>query len=396
MSRCCCIVALLLALAAVALAPSGRSGHDYIQFHAAATLLRAGENPYAFVTQARAQSALRAADAPRAADPTDAYDAIGVLPYFYPPWLALCCVPLTALSYPVARAAWVALGAVALGASGFGLTRLRATTGRVTVSTAVALALGLMPCYACVRLGQTPPLVIVGLVAALCLLERGHDRAAGAALAWAVVKPQLAVVAVPAALLWAGRRGRWGVLSGFSATLAALSLSAALIVPDWPVEMLRAPSRIPLPTTLDPSVGVTWLAALRTCGAAGIALWSGYLLVALPAALLALRAAWHPAREAADAVSLGVLASFFVAPYALGYDLAVLVVPLVVLLPRLSPRAMLWTLTIAAVVPYWHLSAVNAGLWQVTFLVWPVALAGLYFTKNPRWVESATPPTGDG
>ncbi len=96
-----------------------------------------------------------------------------------------------------------------------------------------------MPCYACVRLGQTPPLVIAGLVAALVFLERGHDRAAGVALAWAVVKPQLAVVAVPAALLWSCRRGRWGVLSGFSATLAALSLSAAWIVPDWPIEMLR-------------------------------------------------------------------------------------------------------------------------------------------------------------
>ena len=63
MSRICCIAAGLLALSAVVLAPSGRSGHDYIQFHAAATILR-GENPYAFSTQMRAQRALRAADPP--------------------------------------------------------------------------------------------------------------------------------------------------------------------------------------------------------------------------------------------------------------------------------------------------------------------------------------------
>ena len=66
-----------------------------------------------------------------------------------------------------------------------------------------------MPCYACVRLGQTPPLVIVGLVAALLFLEPAAT-ARGVALAWAVVDPQLAVVAVPAALLWACRRSRSG------------------------------------------------------------------------------------------------------------------------------------------------------------------------------------------
>ncbi len=64
MSRICCIAAGVLALSSVVLAPSGRSGHDYIQFHAAATLLRARENPYAFSTQMRAQHGLRAADAP--------------------------------------------------------------------------------------------------------------------------------------------------------------------------------------------------------------------------------------------------------------------------------------------------------------------------------------------
>ena len=34
--------------------------------------------------------------------------------------------------------------------------------------------------------------------------------------------------------------------------------------------------------------------------------------------------------------------------------------------------------------PYWHLSAVNAGLWQVTFLAWPLAFIMLEFVLNCR------------
>lgn len=377
--------AALVAVAAAAAAVSGRAGHDYVQFHAAATLLAEGRSPYGFEDQARAQRALRDADGPRAAVPDDPYEAIGVLPYFYPPWLALACVPLTALGYPAARAAWVYLGAQALVGSGYGLAALSGSgsgSGRVSRPAAVALALGLMPCYASVRLGQTPPLVIAGLVGAAWLLGRGRDRAAWAALAWAVVKPQLAVVAVPAVLLWSARRGRWGVVGGFAAALAALGLAAALVVPDWPLEMLRAPSRVPLPTALDPSVGVTWLSVVTTLGLSGRWRVLGYLAAALPAALAALWAGWDrtrdPDRPAIDAVAAGLIAAFFAAPYALGYDLAVLVVPLVVLLPRLPAGAGAAVVAVAAVGPYAHLAAVAAGVWQVTFFAWPAAAGALW------------------
>ena len=260
-----------LLVAAVAL--KTHAGHDYVQFHAAATLLRQGRSPYGVADQARVQHSLKASEGPRRADPDDPYEAIGVLPYFYPPWLALACVPLTFLSYPLAKAVWVTLGAQCLAFSGYGLAGL--DERRLWKPLAVGLALGLMPCFISVRLGQTPPLVLAGLVAAASLLKSRRDRLAGAALAWAVVKPQLAVIAVPAALLWAARRRRWGVVSGFALTLAALGVLSALIVPDWPAEMFLAPGRVPLPTALDPSVGVTWLSVLRTLGASDVGLTLG-------------------------------------------------------------------------------------------------------------------------
>jgi hypothetical protein len=377
----------------VAVALAGKAGHDYVQFHAAAQLLRAGENPYGFDAQARAQHALRDSDGPYTPNANDPYKDIGILPYFYPPWLALACVPLTALCYPWARAVWVSFGALCLAASGYGLARLNGVApSRVAAPVTVALALGLMPCLCCIRLGQTPPLVLAGLVAALLLLRHGRDRSAGAALAWAVVKPQLAVVAVPAALFWAARRGRWGVLAGFAATLGILGFVSALFLPDWPLEVIRAPSLLPVPTAVDASVGVTWISVLRTLGASGAWLAAGYAFAALPAAFVAFRAAWDRSRDAADAdaVGLGLLAAFFVSPYALGYDLAVLVVPLALLLPRLPPRGLASALAVAVLVPYWQLSALNAGLWQVTFFAWPLALAGLWAARGRSTGNAAT------
>src|SRR5207249_4459241 len=72
------------------------------------------------------------------------------------------------------------------------------------------------------------------------LMKRGNDHLAGAALACLTTKPQLAAALVLVLLIWSARQRRWGVLLGFAATLAALALLGAWIVPAWPIEMLRA------------------------------------------------------------------------------------------------------------------------------------------------------------
>ena len=102
-------------------------------------------------------------------------------------------------------------------------------------------------------------------------------------------------------------------------------------------------------------------------------------MIAVPAALYPLLAAWDLDRPLTDPIALGLLASFFVAPYALGYDLAVLVFPLLILAPRLPA----WTLALAFLAPYWHLSVLNAGALQVTLFAWPAALvAGWAWTNR--------------
>ena len=106
-------------------------------------------------------------------------------------------------------------------------------------------------------------------------------------------------------LLWAARQRRWRVVQGFSLTLGALALGSAVIVPLWPVEMVRAIAATPPPTTYLPWIGTTWLLALRTVGLQSWTLWAGYLALAVPFLSLVVRAALDRSRPASDVIALG-------------------------------------------------------------------------------------------
>ena len=354
------------------------AGHDYIQFHAAATLLSARENPYGGAEQVRAQRVLRGGRELRELEPDDLYAGIGILPYFYPPWVALTVVPLTLLEYEAAKALWIFLGVLALVIAGSSMGNFGASRHHHRALT-VALCLTFMPAFSAVEIGQVAPFVLLLLVACLRLLEQDQDVAAGFILAWLTIKPQLTVVVIPATLIWGARRARWKVFLSFAVTLGMLSLICAGLVADWPWRMIAAPREFPLPTSIDPSVGVTWLSLCQTLGLRGGTLAMAYAVGAIPAAVLTVRAAWDRNRPAAEILGRGVLAAFFVAPYSLGYDLATLLFPLLLVAFRLSRRAGMGLIAVAMLVPYWNLSAVQAGAPQVTFFWMPLALAALWF-----------------
>ncbi len=381
---------LLTAILFAAVMVRRGAGHDYIQFHAAATLLAAGESPYGRDGQVREQCALRGGIDLRDVEPDDLYAEIGILPYFYPPWVALAVVPLTFLNYPVAKALWIYLGSQALVIAGYFLSN-RTTLRRHRPALTTAFALGFMPALSAVEIGQVAPLVLLLLVLLLCSIESDQDLAAGFVLAWLTVKPQLSVVAIPATLVWASRRGRWKVVASFAGSLAMLAIGSAAILPDWPLRMIAATREFPLPTAIDPSVGVTWLTFCQTMGIKGRALVFAYATGAVPAIWWTLRAAWDRKTPAAEAIGRGVFAAFFVAPYALGYDLTTLVFPVMVVESKLSTRGRIALIGIAMVVPHWTLSAVQTGVPQIILFWMPLALAALWIYAERRRVSRLTP-----
>ena len=136
--------------------------------------------------------------------------------YVSPPPLAWLVIPLTPLPYRAAYWVWSALLAGAL----FLAWQVTAPgRGRVRVVMLLA-AVGWLPVIYGLQLGQ-PALLVAAAVAVCAALLRGNrDIAAGAVLAFIVLKPQLALLVAPALLVG----GRW---RAFAAAAAALGIVGA-------------------------------------------------------------------------------------------------------------------------------------------------------------------------
>ncbi len=77
------------------------------------------------------------------------------------------------------------------------------------------------------------------LVLALAALLRGRDTLVGAALALALIRPEVAGLPVVFLLLWALVHRRWRVWAGFWGVLLLSAAVAFWLLPSWPLAMLR-------------------------------------------------------------------------------------------------------------------------------------------------------------
>ena len=369
----------LLAAAVTALSvglSGGYAGHDYIEFHAAAQLLGARESPYAPEPQRRAQAPLRPGTN------LGPNEAVGFLPYYYPPWPALMCWPLTLFPYQAAKVIWVYIGFLGLVYAGDMLHR---PAGPLSRRSSVFVAVLFLPSIFSVLIGQTAPLVLWLGVLVWHLLQKGRDRAAGVALAWLSVKPTLAIVAIPGMIVWAVRQGRWSLIASSGLMLGAMCAVSTMVLPSWPVEMYHALRRIPLDTVADPRVGATWPLALRVLGFDGWRLALANAATAVVVVATILMTAWRKGSPAADTLGLGLLTAFFVSPYAKFYDYPVLLVPLTIVLGRLPRLAAAGLLLALMLVPYLHLPLIGLLGFRLIELIWmPAILALAWLTTSGR------------
>ena len=272
---------MLLVTLLVAHLPQERIGCDFFSFWTAGELLASAQSPYDADHQARVQRGSAGQGGPREGA------------------LRLHALLLSALARPCVH------GTGPAGISGrqgrLDLPRFRAPAHhrlspegrrggiprRVPMVVVPAFAFSIFSAL----MGQTAPLVLFLIAACWALLEGRKDRFAGGVLAWLTIKPQLTAVLLAGILLWAMRRGRWGVVHGFILVLGVLCLSSALAVPSWPVEMLGAIRRQPPPTAYFPSIGATWLSVLKTLNVRGWILWVLYSAAALPILAAVVRSA---------------------------------------------------------------------------------------------------------
>src|SRR5262249_14796227 len=227
---------------------------DFVCYWAAGKLVASGESPYDAAAQARVQQAYGWDRA------TAGFGTYDYLPYYYPPWMAFACVPLVLLDYEAAKVPWFFLTVELVVLGGY---LLRGAAPGVPRWIPVVLASVFAFTVAWVLLGQTAVVLFFLMAAAWSLLAARWDRCAGAVLVLLTHKPQLVVVLLPAALLWAVWQRRWGVLQGFLAASAGLSLASWLVIPWWPAQMVDALRQVPPPTEHFPWIGNSWFLVLK-------------------------------------------------------------------------------------------------------------------------------------
>jgi len=368
--------------------PSEKLCPDFLQFWTAGELLASGHSPYDAEEQARVQREL---GWDRDKQGLGIYD---FLPYYYPPWLGLACTALLPLGYPTAKAAWLLLNFQLLLLGGYHLGLLLKGVPRWIPLVAV-------PCFSfalfSVVIGQIAPLLLFVIVAAWRLLEARRDFLAGAVLALALTKPQIGAVVVGALLLWAARQRRWKVLYGFFLCLSLLCLGSFAVLPSWPRLVLNALKQTPLVTQDSPWLSVSWWTVLQTLEIPRFTLIPAYIAVAGPCLLILVRRAWDSCTELGALLALAIPTTFIVVPYARLYDLAILIVPLVLLLPgRLTDlctaAAFLGCMFLPFVQFYWVRPG-NPYRYEVSFFWMPALLTLLWSVRFMRggWPEASRP-----
>ena len=230
------IAAGLVVPAGRSVMPWGKMFPDLLCYRTAGRLVAAGQSPYDAISQSRIQ---REAGWDRA---RDGRGVLEFLPFYYPPWFAAACVPLGSVDAGSARTVWFFVNTWLLLASGVLLCDAVPGVPRT-------IALALVPLFflsiLSLLLGQTAILILFLAAAALGLLDRGRDIAGGAVLACLTTKPQLSAVLLLGVLIWAARRRRWRVVTGFALALSALTLFGEWLVPSWPVRLWESMRRTP-------------------------------------------------------------------------------------------------------------------------------------------------------
>jgi hypothetical protein len=399
-----------LTLAAVLLVGVGRAVlpwdamfPDFISHWTAGKILSSGQSPYDIELQTRIQ---REHGWDKETTGRGIYE---FLPFYYPPWFGFLWVPAVLLEsqhvvpwgFQEAKVAWFFINVELTLVAGYLLHR---SVPRVPTPVPIIMAPVLAFSVACVLLGQTAMIIFFLITLAWRLLEQRRDRSAGVVLAWLTLKPQLSTMLLLGVLVWLARQRRWGAVGAFAITLAVLCLASTAIVPSWPVQLWEAPQRTPSPTEHYPWIGNVWFLVLRAVGLQGWTLWLAYLAAALPLTGTVLWVAWggsptcRRGRQAgnlprsaplASVLAWGILAAFFVAPYARHYDFPILLIPALLLLdgriPRLAGTALVAALVVLPYIQFLLLAKYQplydpSGrfLLESTFFWVPVLLAALW------------------
>jgi hypothetical protein len=246
-----------------------------------------------------------------------------LLPHILPPWVTLIFYPLGLLSYRAAYLAWGATIVLLVGLAIALLLRAAGLHGRAALLGAAAAAASL-PVAVLLLQGQSDAPMIAATAAAALAWTRRRPGRAGAFAALALVKPQL-VLLLPALFLVRRSLRALTTFGGGCVLLVLLSLAAFGPAACLTWVRILAPwafaGRINFPVDTQAQFSLRGLIQLL-----GVPL--AFQLVVLAVGLLALAAVLLRARaDPRLELALAIVGSIALSPYQHAHDLALLIVP---------------------------------------------------------------------
>ena len=258
--------------------PIGNNSDLYARWYGTRELLLRGRNPYSPEVTREIQMGFYG----RALDPANENDPKQQEGFAYPLYVAFLIAPLAYLPFSTAQRilCWLLLAAIAASVPLWELAvggRMRQTS----LFAATILAFGSYPAVMEFYQQNLAALVIFLIAAAVACVARGWLLCAGFLLSLTTIKPEISGLMIAWLLFWslANLRERGKLALSFGVALAALVLSAELLLPHWVDHFLRS-LREYAATETDPSIlrviFPTWLATVSSAALLILLAWVGW------------------------------------------------------------------------------------------------------------------------
>jgi hypothetical protein len=119
---------------------------------------------------------------------------------------------------------------------------LKLSNWRLTVvrlSLVLAFSLLWYPGFRNIINGQFAALDSLFIIGALLLIYRKEDTGAGILLALSTIEPQMVVLIIPFIILWSLSVRRYQIIYGTLGGIAVLMVFSLVLLPSWPVDIIR-------------------------------------------------------------------------------------------------------------------------------------------------------------
>lgn len=360
-------------------------GVDFRGYYAAAQVLMAGGNPYDYHQVAAVLLKVTG--------------EMGNNPYYYPPWFAWLFVPLAILPFQIARAVWMLFNLIIWNISVFQLSKLInwpiGQWKRYSIFTISTLIFA----WITFRYEQAGILVLSIFIGTILSLQNKKWTEAGIWLALLMVKPNITFIVVVAICAWLIRRRQWHSILVMIEISLFLIVISTIVTPDWFKPFLEPGFGQGLTVTLDgPEISgetrinttmLDWLAYNGVQPNFQLILYKASILIALLIFILVIQ---H-SKSLLEVISLSLLISYAITPYALQYDYPPLVITFfwALSLSKANPISIQLGVLLIGFILYasmWNPS-IASRYWIIIGLIALVASA-LYFQKNDKNLKTVS------